>query len=81
MQRFAVDPALVLDTMVATDPQYREQVLILIGVTVANARHNDPAAYAGYVVALDHLAGLDLDEESARMLGFVNANIDHWYGH
>jgi len=55
-----------------------EQTLILIGSSIANARRDTPALYSEYARALAQLAELDLDETSARMLGFIRANIEHW---
>jgi hypothetical protein len=81
MRRFKEGPALVLKALAATTPAYREQMLILIGSTIASARHNDPIAYSEYTKALELTAGLDLDDDSARMLGFVHGNIEYWYNH
>jgi len=79
MQRFKEEPALVLKALTVTT--YREQMLILIGSTIAEAKHNDQAAYAEYTRVLEAVALLDLDKDSNRMLGFINANIEYWYNH
>ena len=78
MRQFRQDPAPALDALVLATPFQREQMLALIGSSIANARRNDLAAYAEYAAALDLAAGLDLDEEAARMLTFIHANIAHW---
>ena len=75
MRRFRQDPAPVLEALVIATPFQREQMLVLIGSSIANARHHDPAAYAEYAAALNRAAELALDEETARMLTFIHANI------
>ena len=79
MQRFKEEPALVLKALTVTT--YREQILILIGSAIAEAKHNDQAAYAEYTKVLEAAALLDLDKDSNRMLGFIHANIEYWYNH
>ena len=81
MQLFRKEPALLLEALSLSGASFREQILILIGSVIAAARRNDPAAYAEYNEALNLAAGLDLNEDSARMLRFVNANIEYWYRH
>jgi len=78
MRRFKDDPALVLKALSIATPFQREQMLILIGSTIADAMHTDPIAHAEYAAALELATGLDLDEDSIRMLGFIHANIAHW---
>ena len=80
MRRFREEPALVLEALSIASPFQREQMLVLMGSTIAGAMRTDPAAYAQYAAALELAAGLDLDEESARMLRFVYANIAHFSG-
>ena len=80
MTRFREDPALILRALAAADPFQREQMLILVGSRIANARRSDPAAYSEYAAALQRAADLDLDDDLRRMLGFIHANISHWYG-
>jgi len=81
MQLFRKEPALLLEALSLSGASFREQILILMGSVIAAARRNDPAAYAEYNEALNLAAGLDLNEDSARMLRFVNANIEYWYRH
>ena len=78
MRRFREDPALVLEALTIAAPFQREQMLVLIGSSIARAMRDDPIAHAEYTGALELAAGLDLDEDSARMLGFIHANIAHW---
>ncbi|MCL2705080.1 MAG: hypothetical protein FWE72_02600 [Spirochaetaceae bacterium] len=79
MHRFKKEPALILKALTVTT--YREQILILIGSTIAEAKHNDNVAYAEYTKVLESITQLDLDKDSNRMLGFINANIEYWYNH
>ena len=81
MQLFRKEPALLLEALSLSGASFREQILILMGSVIAAARRNDPPAYAEYNEALNLAAGLDLNEDSARMLRFVNANIEYWYRH
>ena len=78
MRRFREDPALVLEALTAATPFQREQMLVLIGSTITRAMRDDPIAHAEYSNALELAASLDLSEDSARMLGFIHANISHW---
>ena len=78
MLRFRDDPVLVLEALAVAAPFQREQMLILIGSAIANARRDDSAAYTEYNIALEFAASLDLDEDSQRMLRFIHANISHW---
>ena len=80
MRRFKENPAAVLEAL-ALASNHREQMLILIGSTIAEARRNDPESYGEYTDALASASKLDLSEESRRMLGFVHANIEYWYSH
>ena len=79
MRRFREDPALVLEALVIASPFQREQMLILLGSAIARAMRDDPIARAEYSSTLELAAALNLDEDSARMLGFIHANISHWY--
>lgn len=81
LQRFKEDPASFLEALVISEPGYREQILVLTGHVIADARSNDPIVYAEYANALELAANLDLGEDSLRMLGFVHANIEYWYNH
>ncbi|MCL2792586.1 MAG: hypothetical protein FWD87_05775 [Spirochaetaceae bacterium] len=81
LRRFKEDPALVINALTITTPALREQILTFMGAAIASARHSDPTTYAEYTKALELAAGLDLDENSTRMLGFINANIEYWYRH
>ena len=77
MLRFKNETAAALQALVIATPFQREQMLVLIGATIAGARRDDPAAYAQYSAALQSLTEQDLDEDSRRMLGFIHANIAH----
>jgi len=79
LRRFKEDPAPVLEAMIVTT--HFEHILILFGDTIARARRDDPAAYAEYARALELAAGSELGEDSARILRFLHANIEHWYNY
>ncbi|MCL2382314.1 MAG: hypothetical protein FWC64_12145 [Treponema sp.] len=78
LRAFREKPAYVLEALTVAAPEQLEQILILIGSSVANARRSDPAAYAKYARALQYAAELELNENAARILGFIHANIEHW---
>ena len=78
MRSFRQDITLVLEALTVATPFQREQMLVLIGSSIARAMRDDPAAYAEYSNALELAASLDLSEDSARMLGFIHAYISHW---
>jgi len=80
MHRFKEDPVPVLEALAIATPFQREQMLVLIGSTIASALRIDPLVHAEYLQALELAAGLDLDEDSVRMLGFVHANIAYFSG-
>jgi len=81
MRRFKQEPALALKTLTLATGSEREQMLILIGSRIADAKRNDQTAYAQYSAALETAAASGLDEDSARMLTFIHANIEYWYNH
>ena len=72
MRRFIEEPALVLEALTITD--YSESALILIGSSIAA----NPEAYAEAMAILD---SLELDEDAARTLGYIHANINYWANH
>ena len=78
MRRFREEPVFVVQALTIASPFQREQMLILIGSTIARAMHTDPVAHAEYTGALERAAGLDLDADSVQMLGFIHANIAQW---
>ena len=80
MHKFKEAPALVVEALVIATPFQREQMLALIGSTIAGAMRTDPVAHAEYIAALELAAGLDLDEDSVRMMGFVHANVAYFSG-
>jgi len=82
-EQFRNDPELFLEAMVVNEQQGRgnDATLILLGTHIATFRRENPELYAQYAAALEHLDNADLDEDSARMLRFIHANIEHAYNH
>jgi hypothetical protein len=76
--RFQNETSSALQALVMASPFQREQMLVLIGSTIAGARRTDPAAYSQYSAALQSLESLDLDEDSRQMLRFIHANIAYF---
>jgi len=72
LQYFYTDPALVLEALTVTD--YSESILILIGSTIARK-------WEAFNDAISTLDSLELNEDAARMLGYIHANIDYWANH
>jgi len=80
-EKFRTEPELFLKAMVVNERQGRgnDATLMLLGSHIAYFRQENHALYAQYATALERLENADLDEDSARMLGFIHANIEHAY--
>lgn len=76
MQALKDDPALFLETL--AESTNTEQLLILIGSTIAEAGRNDTAAYDEYLAALAAAEADSLSADAEIMLGFIYANIEVW---
>ncbi|MCL2838385.1 MAG: hypothetical protein FWE04_04875 [Oscillospiraceae bacterium] len=82
-EKFRNEPELFLEAMVVNEQQGRgnDATLMLLGSHIATFRRENSELYAEYVAALERLDNADLDEDSARMLRFIHANIEHAYNH
>ncbi|MCL2416953.1 MAG: rhodanese-like domain-containing protein [Bacteroidales bacterium] len=77
MHVFQENIAVFIEAMQHACPSSREQVLMLVGAAVAEARMRNPVTYANYVGALEYAENLNLDNEQRQILRFIRANIAH----
>jgi hypothetical protein len=76
MQSLKEEPVLFVEAM--AESTNTEQLLVLVGSTIAEARRGDAAAYDEYMSALATAADAPLSDAARQMLGFIHANIDIW---
>ena len=78
---FQANIAFFIEALRQADPFSREQVLMLVGSVVADARVNIPTTYVKYADALEYAESLNLNDEQRQILRFIRANIDRMYRH
>ena len=76
MQKLKEEPVIFVEAM--AESANTEQLLMLVGSTIAEARRSDTAAYDEYIAALDTAEAASLSDAARQMLGFIRANIDIW---
>jgi len=79
VEKLKEHPEATLEAMSATPLAYREQILMHIGAAMAEARRNDEDRYNEFVTVLDTAEDKELTNQARDMIGFIRANIDHFY--
>jgi len=78
LRSFGANPAYVLQALVIATPFQREQMLVLLGSGIARANREGSETANEFSAAIERAENMELDEQSLRMLGFIQANITHF---